>query len=171
MKKMIKISLEQAKKLYEQQEWKKIVEEAFPELMSSVVKKWEDLAEIQGYYISKDSKLLERLGNLYTIPENEIIAASTAIAKSQKAQSMLSQIAFRANGNQIEEEWLDWEDTKTPKWSIVYDGENLIPFYSENVNFGLIYFKREEDVKLSLKFHKDYWYDYLRVPKSMRKWK
>ena len=163
--KNLKITLEQAKELHKLPEWKIQIEELYPELSESeVVKHWEDLVYIQGYYVNEESEI-SQCTNVAATYQQKNIFVSKSYARQSKAIAQLSQIAYRANDNQTEEKWCDWEDhTEQPKFSVYYV-EKTKAFCIEQcyVYAGKILFKREQDLKKSLENHKDLWKLALRV--------
>ena len=122
----IKIDITTAQRWAEgtDKELKELALQTFPELAKKQLpKKWEDLKEIQGYYVTQNSKISTPLSNLVLIEKHNIFATHNQ-AKSAIAMAKLSQLIAVYNGDWV----ADWKNLNQNKYCIVSDGKCLSIF-------------------------------------------
>lgn len=143
--KVIKMTLNQAINVYKSMpEMKEVMEANFPEIKNSILKTWEELNEISGYYISSDSDLNEA-GTCSTTDSNINIFVTEKQAKASLAMSQLSQLI----NNLGDECHVDWNNSNVEKYIIIREGNEIIGAKTY-AGFNFLAFKTEEKQKLFL---------------------
>ena len=105
MKKTIELTIEQAREMLGKNEtMDALIRANFTEQELNQVKRWKDLCEVSGWYVSNQSKVYEMRYSLVTQERRNIFAKKTQ-AEGVLAMAQLSQLMKDVNG--------DW----TPDWS------------------------------------------------------
>ena len=174
MEKTVKLSVKDAKKLYE----------LHPEIRDSILKdfsnkelgiyifpkSWEELEYFNGYYVDMSSniKCVDLVGNA---SRNKNVTPTELDAKSYLAECQLRQLAKSINDGQTEEEWIDWDNYSQAKYRTSYykskDEFNTTVDYLNN--HKTIYFKRFEDLQISWVEHRNLWLQYFKVINKEKK--
>lgn len=127
-------------------------------------KKWEDLKTIEGGYINGHSSM-ESEDSYPTLPENKNIFPTKEDCKAKLAEAQLRQIAQHLNNCKEDKlegklHYVDFFSTESKK--IGYD------WLCSDIKTCYILFKKEDDLRKSIKHHRDLWLDYLKVPEHQR---
>ncbi len=89
--------------------------------------------------------------------------ASELDKKKAIAERKLRLLAKNLNDDELEEDWIDWNDANSKKWQVYLERGDFFCDPAWVSKYGCIMFKREEDLKFSLKYHKELWLDYFKV--------
>ena len=121
----------------------------FKEAKQGLVKSWEDLEKVTGYFVDDDCRL-EYMDEVLTIDYHRGTWATEEQAEASIAMAMLSQLMKQANGD-----WTpDWTDGNQIKYSIANKYDKLC----EDYQFGFsafLTFKSEEIRDEFLELHRD----------------
>jgi hypothetical protein len=116
----VTITIEQAKEWLKNDQLRDIALEAFPELKERPLpKSWEELDEINGFYIDSDSRVYTS-GECSTCEDNKNIFATKEQAEATIALAQLSQLLKVYRNNWVP----NWEDSKR-KYCIYFE-EDLV---------------------------------------------
>ena len=121
----------------------------FKEKSKGLVKSWEDLDKIEGYYVDTYANIYEAKGDLAIRGTSQQTWATKEQAEASIAMAMLSQLMKQANG--------DW----TPAWG--YDDTKYVLYHArekivEDVSFDVhsfLAFKSKEIRDEFLELHRD----------------
>lgn len=170
MKKEVKLTEEQAKQLYkEHPEWRSTLLSEFSDEeldIDNFPKSWEDLKKVRGFYINEHAEIKE-ISSLKTYNDNKNIFPTEEDAKKALAEAQLRQLAYKINGEKNE----DWVYSEYPsRYAVIFDKryQHLTTASHYIIIDSDISFKNRKDAEKSIKYHKDLWYDYLKVPENLR---
>lgn len=129
-------------------------------------KTWEELKEVEGFYIDYDSSIKKIMGgSVKSDFLNKDITPTEKEALSYLAACQLRQLAKVINDNQTEDEWVDWNNERQVKYyaTYCYETKKFIILETWQVEKNSIYFKRYKNYERSLKEHKELWLTYFKV--------
>jgi hypothetical protein len=161
MEKQITITLEQAIELYKTNEKLRptlLNTFSLAELENKEIKCWEDLKEIEGYWISNTSCIVKS-NNVATIYMSQNIFANEKQAESSLAKSQLSQLLKEFNGN-----WKpDWKinSERDLNMFVIIKYINIIQIMESLFFSSFLVFKTKEKAQLFLSTHKELIEQYL----------
>lgn len=142
MERSLKLTIEQAQKLYkEQPEMRELLLTTFTkeELEGIVLKDWRELEDITGYWITPTSVIILNINKLGGVEINRNIFATEKQAKSALAMAQLSQL-MQDLGDECD---IDWTVGVTPKHVIQRYKNSLIPYCSQ-IAYSFLAFKTPE---------------------------
>ena len=143
--KTIKLTTEQAKQLYaKDQTFRETILHEFTDEELGIEPKpftWYDLGEVKGKFISQMSKI--RPTNGYSCDENRNVYPCRQDAEQALAKCMVLQLARHYNG-------CEQHEIEGVCYKPYYKG-NIYLFESNNVNDGVVKFKRQSDLKKCIK--------------------
>lgn len=162
MERNLKLTIEQAQKIYkEQPEMRELLLTTFTkeELVGYILKDWEDLNDINGYYISASSNILQIDCMGIRSNYNRNIFATEKQAKSALAMAQLSQF-MKDLGDECD---IDWEDAANVKYTITRQKNTIISetYYCRHYNF--LTFKTVKIRDAFMKKHKRLIKDYFMI--------
>lgn len=129
-------------------------------------KTWEELKEVEGFYIDSDSSIKKIMdGSVKSDFLNKNITPTEKEAKSYLAACQLRQLAKVINDNQTEDEWVDWNSKTKDKYYPYFNNETklFVIRRGSTHNYNGIHFKMFEDLERSLIEHKELWLTYFKV--------
>lgn len=110
----------------------KLIQNELPEM-------WEDLENIDGYYIFVDSEIIKIRKNIKTTDKNKNLFATKEQEEASIALAQLSQLMKVHNGDWVP----DWNDPNEIKHSIVFECER-IKIFEHFVDKRFLAFKTKE---------------------------
>lgn len=164
MEKQIKLTLTQARNLYKSNpEYRDTLLSVFTDkelgIKSGYPKSFNDLEEIQGFWIDKNSNIesfssQDPLMDFDKIKDKNVFATEKQ-AKSALAFAQLSQLAKKMNGY-----WaIDWNNSSQTKHTI-FRTMNGLHLSNYTIVYKSIVFQTKEMAEFSLKHHEQLWKDY-----------
>lgn len=166
--KTIQLSTEQAKELYKKDNsLRNTLLHQFTDEELGIVKNttFESLGYVEGFSIDGDCGVIFESCSFSGNENCKDIAPSEKDCKKYLAECQLKQIAIRYNDNQTEEEWIDWDNISQRKYFATYlNSENkILSDHCTLHHYGVIYFKRKEDLKKCIKENKQLFLDYFKI--------